>query len=144
MPPNLHQQLVLREEATGFGGQHGQQVELPNSQTLLSTLDLDAATGEVDRQRADLDIRLGLCRRRRRQDPPVEMPDTQQAPLRLVGEPDLDLPVAALAELCFQLAAAGPPASFISVSERGRRAPLSIIPISVRCSEQRFPSSSCE
>src|SRR6478736_3477270 len=36
------------------------------------------------------------------------MADTKQAPIRLVGNSDLDLPVAALTELGFELATASP------------------------------------
>lgn len=55
--PKLAQQLGLREDALGFGGEQGHQIELSLGQRRLGAVDIDATAGGVDRQRADRDRR---------------------------------------------------------------------------------------
>ena len=55
LPPQLAQQLLLREDAARLGLQQRDQFIFVCGQPQLDTPDLDPATGRVDQQRADLD-----------------------------------------------------------------------------------------
>jgi hypothetical protein len=106
-PPKLPHQLLLREDPIRLGREQRHQFELARRQAHLAPVNLDPPSGRVDQQRSDPDrsLTVGL---RGVEDAAVDVPAAKRAPVALLDQLRLDLPMPAVAQAHLQFAAVDP------------------------------------